>query len=134
MIERRKSCLNPVFKRDVYKRQTYNALSWDEVKGADGYRVYDGDALIGETTDTAFLLREDAGQHNIRLVSYKGDKDKEICNFSYSVPALSEKAYTCLLYTSAQTHTPLQMKKCRKQSLFHLQRRMRLCYNNARKV
>ena len=68
---------------------TYNALSWDEVKGADGYRVYDGDALIGETTDTAFLLREDAGQHNIRLVSYKGDKDKEICNFSYSVPKKS---------------------------------------------
>ena len=72
---------------------TYNALSWDEVKGADGYRVYDGDTVIGETTDTAFLLRPDAGQHNIRLVSYKGDKDKEICNFSYSVPALSEKIY-----------------------------------------
>lgn len=74
---------------------TYNALSWEEVKNAEGYRIYDGDTVIGETTDTAFLLREDAGQHNIRLVSYKGDKDKEICNFSYSVPALSEKAYTC---------------------------------------
>lgn len=72
---------------------TYNALSWEEVKNAEGYRIYDGDTVIGETTDTAFLLREDAGQHNIRLVSYKGDKDKEICNFSYSVPALSEKIY-----------------------------------------
>lgn len=72
---------------------TYNALSWEEVKNAEGYRIYDGDALIGETTDTAFLLRPDAGQHNIRLESFEGEKSKQIAEFSYSVPALSEKIY-----------------------------------------
>ena len=72
---------------------TYNALSWEEVKNAEVYRIYDGDTVIGETTDTAFLLRPDAGQHNIRLESFEGEKSKQIAEFSYSVPALSEKIY-----------------------------------------
>lgn len=105
---------------------TYNALSWDEVKGADGYRVYDGDALIGETTDTAFLLREDAGQHNIRLVSYKGDKDKEICNFSYSVPALSEKAYTCA--------AEFEEEQTSEQSYFSAAQHLKIDYTGSEKT
>lgn len=105
---------------------TYNALSWDAVKGADGYRVYDGDALIGETTDTAFLLREDAGQHNIRLVSYKGDKDKEICNFSYSVPVLSEKAYTCA--------AEFEEEQTSEQSYFSAAQHLKLDYTGSEKT
>ena len=105
---------------------TYNALSWDEVKNADGYRVYDGDALIGETTDTAFLLREDAGQHNIRLVSYKGDKDKEICNFSYSVPALSEKAYTCA--------AEFEEEQTSEQSYFSAAQHLKIDYTGSEKT
>ena len=105
---------------------TYNALSWDEVKSADGYRVYDGDALIGETTDTAFLLREDAGQHNIRLVSYKGDKDKEICNFSYSVPALSEKAYTCA--------AEFEEEQTSEQSYFSAAQHLKIDYTGSEKT
>ena len=72
---------------------TYNALTWDAVAGEAGYKIYDGETLLADTADNAYIFRLAAGNHSIGLYSYMNGKDKKIAEFTYSVPELSEKTY-----------------------------------------
>lgn len=72
-----------------------NALSWNEVSGAEGYLVYDGEKLLAETQDTAVLLRTGSGERKISVyISEDGEKGKPVGETVYISPQYTQLKFT----------------------------------------
>lgn len=74
----------------------YGALTWVTTDVEEGTRLYADGAVIGEYAKgvDAAILRLPEGNHEIEIVSYKGDKESKTVGFNYNVPQLSKSVFS----------------------------------------